>query len=38
MTSTFCMKYGEAGVRDDAIHAMTVDNPLRFLAFVPRSA
>ena len=28
----------EASVGDDAIHAMTVDNPLRFLAFVPRSA
>ena len=25
----------EAGVADDEIHAMTVDNPLRFLAFVP---
>ena len=28
----------EAGVGDDAIHTMTVENPLRFLAFVPRSA
>ena len=27
----------EAGVTDDEIHAMTVDNPLRFLAFVPPS-
>ena len=27
----------EAGVGDDAIHTMTVENPLRFLAFVPRS-
>ncbi len=27
----------EAGVDDDAIHSMTVENPLRFLAFVPRS-
>ena len=27
----------EAGVSDDAIHTMTVENPLRFLAFVPRS-
>lgn len=25
----------EAGVGDDAIHTMTVENPLRFLAFVP---
>ena len=28
----------EAGVSDDAIHTLTVENPLRFLAFVPRSA
>ena len=28
----------EAGVGDDAIRTMTVENPLRFLAFVPRSA
>ena len=28
----------EAGVGDDAIHTMTVENPLRFLAFVPPSA
>ena len=28
------MLYG-AGVTDDEIHAMTVENPLRFLAFVP---
>ena len=27
----------EAGVGDDAIHTMTVENPLRFLAFVPQS-
>ena len=25
----------EAGVSDDQIRTMTVDNPLRFLAFVP---
>ena len=28
----------EAGVTDEQIHAMTVDNPLRLLAFVPPSA
>ena len=28
------MLYG-AGVTDDEIHAMTVENPLRFLSFVP---
>ena len=28
----------DAGVTEDQIHAMTVDNPLRFLAFVPPSA
>ena len=28
----------EAGVGDEAIHTMTVDNPLRFLAFIPRTA
>ena len=28
----------ETGVGDDAIHTMTVENPLRFLAFIPRSA
>ena len=28
----------EAGVGEDTIHTMTVVNPLRFLAFVPRAA
>ena len=28
----------EAGVDDATIHTLTIDNPLRFLAFVPRNA
>ena len=28
----------EAGVDDATIHTLTIDNPLRFMAFVPRDA
>jgi len=35
-TSGFVPKLREAGVNDDMIHGLLVDNPRRFLAFVPR--
>jgi len=35
-TSGFVPKLREAGVNDDMIHGLLVDNPRRFLAFVPK--
>jgi phosphotriesterase-related protein len=35
-TSGFVPKLREAGVNDDVIHGILVDNPRRFLAFVPK--
>ena len=37
-TSVFLPLLRQAGVKDDTIHAILVDNSRRFLAFVPKSA
>ena len=37
-TSGFVPKLREAGVSDETIHMILVDNPRRFLAFVPRKS
>ena len=34
--TVFVPKLREAGVRDDVLHSILVDNPRRFLAFVPK--
>jgi len=36
--TVFVPRLREAGVKESTIHKMTVDNPRRFLAFVPRPA
>jgi phosphotriesterase-related protein len=36
--TTFLPKLKQAGVSDAVLHRITVDNPRRFLAFVPRRA
>jgi phosphotriesterase-related protein len=36
--TTFLPKLKTAGVSDEMLHRITVDNPLRFLAFVPKKA
>jgi phosphotriesterase-related protein len=36
--TVFVPKLRQAGVKDDAIRRITVDNPRRFLAFVPRTS
>ena len=35
--TVFVPKLREAGVKEDVLHAILVDNPRRFLAFVPKS-
>jgi predicted metal-dependent phosphotriesterase family hydrolase len=37
-TSVFLPQLREAGVKDQTIHAILVDNSRRFLAFVPKPA
>ena len=37
MTSVFLPQLRKAGVKEEAIHAILVDNSRRFLAFVPKS-
>ncbi len=36
MTAVFLPKLRYAGVKDATIHKITVENPKRFLAFVPK--
>src|SRR5262249_37718633 len=36
--TAFLPKLRAAGVSDEALHRITVDNPRRFLAFVPKRA
>jgi len=36
--TTFLPKLRQAGVKEETVHAITVDNPRRFLAFVPKKA
>jgi predicted metal-dependent phosphotriesterase family hydrolase len=36
--TVFVPKLRQAGVKEETIRAITVDNPRRFLAFVPRKA
>jgi phosphotriesterase-related protein len=36
--TVFLPKLRKAGIREEVIHSITVDNPRRFLAFVPRKA
>jgi phosphotriesterase-related protein len=36
--TVFAPKLKEAGVKDDVLHTILVDNPRRFLAFVPKKA
>jgi phosphotriesterase-related protein len=35
--TVFAPKLRQAGVKEDVVHAITYDNPRRFLAFVPRA-